>query len=167
MIDDDDPVGESVGLVEVVGRQDDRLAAALEAADLVPEGSSGRRVEADGRLVEEERVGIAADGEREVDALALAARELAHQAALELAQPCHLHHLVGGKRLRVVGPEEVDDLADLKRQRDAGLLQHDPDPRPGSKVAGLEAEESGGTGGRPAEPQHQADRGRLAGAVGP
>jgi len=51
VVDDDDAVGEGVGLVEVMRRQHDRLAVVLEAADLVPEGPAGGGVEAHGGLV--------------------------------------------------------------------------------------------------------------------
>src|ERR1700682_1790322 len=86
VVDHDDAVGEGVGLIEVVGRQDDRLAMALEAPNLVPEGPPGGGVEAYRRLVEEEHIGVAADRQRKVDALPLAPGEIVHELALELPQ---------------------------------------------------------------------------------
>ena len=86
-VDDDDAVGERVGLFEVVGGEEDGLAAGGEGADLLPEGAAGFDVEADGGLVEEDEIGVAADRECEEDALLLASAELAEHAvfdALEL-----------------------------------------------------------------------------------
>ena len=54
-VDDRDPVGELVGLVEVLRGQQDRAAVADELADGVPHLTAGARVEAGGRLVEEDQ----------------------------------------------------------------------------------------------------------------
>ena len=67
VLDDRDPVGELLGLVEVVGRQKDGLAELLERADRLPGGAAGGRVEAGRRLVEEDQLGIADQGEGEVE----------------------------------------------------------------------------------------------------
>ena len=75
--DDADPVGELLGLVEVVGREQDGRAAVGEGADELPEVAAGLRVEAGRGLVEEEQLGVADDAEGDVEATALAAAELA------------------------------------------------------------------------------------------
>ena len=54
VVDDREAVGQGVGLLEVVGRQEDRRALLAEAADLVPHAGARLRVEAGRRLVEEQ-----------------------------------------------------------------------------------------------------------------
>src|SRR6266545_3266423 len=73
--DDRDPVGEVLGLVHVVGGEQDGLAEVPEAVDQLPGVAAGRRVEAGGRLVQEQQVGVADDAEGEVEAAQLATRE--------------------------------------------------------------------------------------------
>ena len=70
-----DAVGQRLGLVHEVGGEEDRLAQRAEVLDRRPRLAAGRRVEAGGRLVEEEQVGVADEGEGEVQAAPLAARE--------------------------------------------------------------------------------------------
>ena len=56
LVHDDEPVAELLGLVHVVGRQDERHATLLQAVEAVPEQVAGLRIEAGRRLVEEEQV---------------------------------------------------------------------------------------------------------------
>jgi hypothetical protein len=67
---DAQPVGEVLGLVHVVGGEEDRLPELAEAFDHVPRLPPRLRVEARGRLVEEHEV--ADDAERNVDPALLA-----------------------------------------------------------------------------------------------
>ena len=57
LVHDDEAVAQLLGLVHVVGGQDQRHAALLEPVQPVPEQVPGLRVEAGRRLVEEEQVG--------------------------------------------------------------------------------------------------------------
>ena len=52
-----DPVGELVGLVEVLGGEEDRDAVGDQLADDLPHGAAAARVQAGGRLVEEDQPG--------------------------------------------------------------------------------------------------------------
>src|SRR5690606_20486944 len=74
--DDAAPVGELLGLVEVVRGEQDARALVAEAADELPELAPRLGVEARGRLVEEEQLGAPDDAEGDVDAALLAAGEL-------------------------------------------------------------------------------------------
>ena len=57
LVDDDEPVGERVGLVEVVGGQEDgRAVLGAQPADQLPQVGAAARVEAGGRLVEEQHL---------------------------------------------------------------------------------------------------------------
>ena len=71
-----DPVGEALGLLDVVGGQQDRGARPAQVVDQVPGVMPGRRVEARGRLVEEQQIGRADDAEGEVQATALTRRRV-------------------------------------------------------------------------------------------
>ena len=54
MVDDRDPVAELVGLLHVVRGEEDRLALGVELAEDLPQRDAALRVEAGGRLVEEQ-----------------------------------------------------------------------------------------------------------------
>ena len=73
--DDRDAVGEHLRLVHVVGGEEDRLAELAQAGDHLPGLAARRGVEAGGRLVEEEQLGVADQRQRHVEAALLAARE--------------------------------------------------------------------------------------------
>ena len=73
--DHGDPVGEPLGLLHVVGRQEDRLAELAQPVDDLPRGAARGGVEAGRRLVEEDQLGVADQRERDVEAAALPARE--------------------------------------------------------------------------------------------
>ena len=66
VLDDRHAVAQRLGLVEVVRGEQDRLAELLQRADRLPRGAPRRRVEAGGRLVEEDQLGVADEREREV-----------------------------------------------------------------------------------------------------
>ena len=58
-MDDRDPVAESLGLVDVVGREQDRdLVAVAQVSDHLEQLVADARVEADRRLVEEQHLGL-------------------------------------------------------------------------------------------------------------
>ena len=74
-VDDRDVVGELLGLVHEVGGEDDRDAVRAQVPDELPGGPAGLRVEAGGRLVQEDQLGAADDGHRQGEPLLLAAGE--------------------------------------------------------------------------------------------
>ena len=71
-----DPVG-ALGLFMQLRREDDGAAVGAERCDLLPQLGAPVVVERRGGLVEEEDARVAEEGEREVQALPLADRELA------------------------------------------------------------------------------------------
>src|SRR5581483_4711828 len=73
--DHGDPVGELLGLVHVVRREEDGLAETAETFDHVPRRAARGRVETGRRLVEEDELRVADQGERDVEPPPLAARE--------------------------------------------------------------------------------------------
>jgi hypothetical protein len=69
--EDRDPVGETLRLVEVVGGEHDRFAKRAEVLDRRPAAAARLGVEAGRRLVEENQVRVAREGECQVQAAAL------------------------------------------------------------------------------------------------
>ena len=75
VVDDRQPVAELVGLLHVVGGEEDRLALAVELAEHLPQREAALRVEPGGRLVEEHGRGPVHDRPRHHQALGHAARQ--------------------------------------------------------------------------------------------
>ena len=98
VVDDDDVVGELVGLLEVLRGQQHVGAAADEGADGVPQLDPAARVEAGRRLVEEQQPRGADEAGPEVEAAAHPARVVAHQAVAVVGQAELGEHGVGGAR---------------------------------------------------------------------
>ncbi len=67
VVDDREPVGERVGLLEVVRRQEDGRAVLAEGADLIPHAGARLGVEAGRRLVEEQHLRPVDDAEPDVE----------------------------------------------------------------------------------------------------
>src|SRR4051812_34136811 len=111
LLDDRDAVAQRLRLVEVVGRQQDGLAEVLERAHDVPRRAPGRRVEPGRRLVEEDQLGVADEGEREVQAPQLAAAERARVRAGLLGEAGELDDLVDVARIGVEAGPVRDRLA--------------------------------------------------------
>ena len=139
----DDAVGEVLRLVHVVRGEQDRLAELAQAGDQLPRLAAGGRVEAGGRLVEEDQLGVAGDAEREVQPAALAAGERRPRGASpRSASPTSSSTSSAGARVRVGGAVELDRLAHRDRRVQPVLLQHDADPLAERALAlgGVEAE---------------------------
>ena len=74
VVDDPDPVGELVGLLEVLGGEEDGRALAVQRRDLLPDRLAADRVEAGRRLVEEEHPRLVDERRGEVEPPAHPAR---------------------------------------------------------------------------------------------
>ena len=84
---DDDPVGELVGLGQIVGHEDRGDAPVAQGPlQVVAELAAQRRVEGRERLVEQEQLRIHGERAPEGDALLLAPGQLARRAVLQPAQ---------------------------------------------------------------------------------
>ena len=88
------PVGEVLGLVHVVRRQENRLAELLQALDHRPRLAPRGWIEAGRRLVEEHQLRIADQPERDVDATLLAPGEPGDPRPPLLREPDELDRLV-------------------------------------------------------------------------
>ena len=95
-----DPVGELVGLVQVLGGEEDRDPVGDEVADDLPHGAAAARVEAGGRLVEEDDARVADQGHREVEP----APHAAGVGGGRLARPPRPGRTARAARRRAAGP---------------------------------------------------------------
>jgi hypothetical protein len=94
-----DPVGQVLRLVHVVSGEEDGLAESPEPGNDLPGGAARRRVEASGRLVQEDELWVADKGEGEIEPAPLAGR-----------QP-------GAERARLPGETyQGDSLVDIPRR---------------------------------------------------
>ena len=132
MVDDRDAVAQALRFFHVVRRQEHRDAPRVHAFDRLPQREAALRVEARGRLVEEEHRRVVRDRARNLNALRHAARELVRESAGALAQPEIGEQLVGAhpRVLRMeaeVHPMHREVLADGERAIERAELRHDAD----------------------------------------
>jgi len=164
-VEQDDAVGEGVGLLEVVGGEHDAAPGRRAVPQDGPEGATHLDVEAGGRLVDEEDVGVAAQGDPEQHPALLTAGELAEEAVLEPGEARGLDDRGHRQRRRVVAAELGEELPHPERLRDPRGLQHHAGAGAGGGVARVAPEEPGGAGGRGREPGEHAEGRGLTGAV--
>ena len=102
-LQDQDPVGELLRLVQVVGGEQDRGVLQIgQPVHQIVEVPPGGRVEAGGRLVQEQQFRPADDADRHVEPPSLTAGQRGDLLVAVLGQPDRLDQLVGG-----VGPRPV------------------------------------------------------------
>ena len=174
-VDDPDAVGEHVGLLEVLRREEDRRALlAGEARDLVPQRGARLDVEAGRRLVEEEDARVVQQREREVEAALHAAGVRRGLAVGGVDEADALEQLVAARRalgardaLQAALQAHVLAAGEHRVQRD--VLQRDADR--GAHLRALlrdvVARDGGACRRRRQQRREDLDRRRLARAVGP
>ena len=152
-----------------MGGEQDRLAEVTEAADHLPGLAAGGRVEPGGRLVQEDQLRVADQGQPHVQAAALPARQGPHPPVGCLLQADQPDHLADRPGPAVVAGELAHGLAHGQVRVVAGLLEHDADPLPQLAPAGgrVHAEHAGVAAGAAAVPLEDLHGGRLAGPVRP
>jgi hypothetical protein len=93
VVDDGEVVGQVVGLLEIVGGQQDREpAVARQRGDLRPELGAGLGIEAGRRLVEEQHARVVDQPHRDVELAAHAARPCADEAVRGIGEGEALEH---------------------------------------------------------------------------
>src|SRR2546423_1125185 len=140
-----DAIGQALGLVEVVRRENDRLAEAAKRAQGLPGLAARVRVEAGRRLVEEDQLGVADEREAEVEAAALPTRKAANYLVSLLAEADQLDDVVYRTRVRVVAGEQAQALGGCQRLVHRRGLKHEAGPA-GAPCRGLHV--LGGRSGR-------------------
>jgi len=167
------PIGQSSGLAQEVGGQHDRAALAGQRLDELDDVARPGRVEARGRLVEEQHVGVVQEGPGQRHPLALTGREALGEVVGPLGQAEPLEQVVhqAGRRIEGVAPHAGREDQVLARRQTVvqpsvlgqhpGVAAHrvtfgghvEPEHASGAPIGGQHAVE-------------QPDGGGLAGAVG-
>ena len=132
-----------------------------------PEALARFDVEADGRLVEHEQVGIGDERDCEASTLRLTARQSLRAASRHVLQTGEDEHLVDPERVRIQRRNHRDQLAHREVADQRAGLQHDADGTGLDGVTRGHSEQLDVAPIRSGQPEHHVDRGRLAGAVRP
>ena len=170
VVDHDDPMGEAVGLVQVLRRQEDRGAVGDQGLDEPPHLDPAPGVETGGRLVEDEDRRVGHEAGAEVEAAPHAARVGLHLAVGGTGEREALQDLVGPAAAQVVeASDQLEVLAAgeglVHRRVLAGEADDGPD---GVGVTDdVQAGDAGGALVGQEERGEDADQGRLARPVGP
>jgi len=173
-VNDGDPVAQPLRLVEVVGRQQDRdLARGAERRDQVQQLVTDARVEPDGRLVEEQHLGLRHQRPGDLQPSPLPAAVAGNRPVGEAAEAEGVEH-VGNPGPNLVAAQPPQAGMDLEvapageRAVDDGLLEHHGARSPGSPrlAAHVVPGDTGSATGRHHSRRQHPDRRRLARAVG-
>ena len=163
-VHDRDDVAEVVGLLHVVRGQQDRAALGLDRPDQLPEVVARLRIEAGRRLVEEQDARVVGEGDREQQALHLAAGELAVVAVGDLLERAGPDQLVDVAPARVQAREQGERLAHRQEVLERRLLELDAGLRAKLRAERLAAIQHL-AGRRLRDALHHLDGRGLAGAV--
>ena len=131
-IDDADPVGQPVGLLQILGGQQDRGASLHQGTDDVPHLLTRARVQASGGLIEEDEWGPGDERDRQVQPTPHPAGVAAHPLAAGLGEAEGGQQLLGPLTCPTPAkaqqaPEEPQVLRAGERLVDAGVLSRHPD----------------------------------------
>ncbi len=140
-----------------------------QRANRLPGRAASLRVEARGGLVEEDQLGIADQGEPEIEPAQLPAGELAAANVGAIAQPREVEHLVHGAGGGVEAGPVRERLARCDVAVDPARLEHYPDPPAQRDLSarGIVAEHGDLALGARTVPLEDLDRRGLARAVRP
>ena len=161
-------VGDRLGLSHLVGGQQHGDAEGGLLGDDLADGGPAVDVDAGGRLVEEQDPRATDEGQRQRQALLLAAGEPAPRCGGNRRQAEALEQVRGIERVVVVGSEEGQGLGRGHHGVDATLLEHDTDGRHQLCPVGdrIESEDADGSRGGGGQALQGLDGRGLAGTVG-
>ena len=128
------PVGQVLGLLHVVGGEQDRGAQLAQRGDQVPCPPPGGRIEPRRRLVEEQQLRVADQAEGEIEPPTLATGQGLGPGPCLVGEPHVLDDLIDVAVPRVQPGVEHHQLADTELLVEPGVLEHDPDPSRGRRV---------------------------------
>ena len=169
LVDDGHAVAELLGLLDVVGGEQDGALLAAEVLHQLVNLQARLRIEAGRRLVEEQHLRIVEEREGQRQALLLAAGKLRIQRLALFPELQALEELAAVDGARVEAREKVHGLADLHLVLEPRGLEADADAV--LHLAGLhlriEAEHRHPAAGARAKPLEDFDRGGFSGAVRP
>ncbi len=172
-VDDPDVVGQLVGLLQVLGGEEDGGAVVVQRPHLLPDRFPADRVEPGGRLVEEEHPRFVDERGGEVEPALHAARVGADAAVggggeVDPFQQCVGPFAAFGRRQALQGRLQADQLTARHQRIERRFLQGDTDRAPDLAGFGddVVAGDSGAAAGRQQQRRQHPHRRRLAGAVG-
>ena len=125
-----DTVGQILGLVHVMGGEQDRRAERSKPIDQLPGLPARRRVESGRRLIQEEQLGLADDAQRQVDATALTARQRLDSSVGLLLQSDDLNDPIDQNTPREHRGEQFYGLPNSELLVHPGRLENHTNPLP-------------------------------------
>ena len=171
VVQDRDPVADVLHVGQQVAAQDDRLALVAQLADQVLHLGRADRVEARGRLVEQDQLGVVDQRLGQADPPLHALGVFAELACLAAFRPTM--SISRSTRLRPLGRRdveqpavEVERLLGVEELVEVRLLGQVADPLVLGDVGGRLVEDQRLALGGEEQAEQQLDRGRLARAVG-
>ena len=167
-VHDLEPVGQRLGLFEVVRRDQHRGAALTQVLHQPPHLTPALGVQAGRRLVEDHELRVAHQGGRQVDAAGLAAGQRGHAHVGLVLERQRREHLVDRARLRERPAPLAQRLADGQVAGEAAALEQHAGAAPDLGAVGdrVQPEHADLTGRRGRQPFDHLERRGLAGAVG-
>ncbi len=171
--DEGDPLAERLGLLDVVGREEDRGAVGVQGPDVVPQVVAQLEVDARGGLVEDHQARAVQQGARQQQTPPHPPREHVGVAGRLAREVEGAEHLVGPQagvaaRHAEVAPVQRQQLPHRHEAVEGHLLRGVPDrlPRPRRRLTpGRDPEHRDVAAARAGEAHDAADQRRLAGAV--
>ncbi len=173
LVDDPHTVGEDVGLLEVLGREEDRHSVlSPQAGDLFPERRPALRVETRGRLVEEQDARPVNQRQREVEPSLHASRVAGDLAVACVGEPDALEEIVRASASLILPHAlerrlEAEVVPPGQERIERGFLEGDTDQRAHLRpfLDHVVAPDAGRPGGRRQQRRQDVDGRGLAGAV--
>ena len=135
MVDDADAVA-ALHLLDVMGGDDDgEIALLAQRLHVLPQPPARLRIEADGRLVEEQHAGVMDERARDLEPSFHAGRERPHQAVAPLRELDQMQHLVDPalaprRRHAIDEAVEIEVLVHGQAIVERGLLEHHAEAAP-------------------------------------
>src|SRR3982751_5421837 len=122
MIDDRDPVAQTLGFLHVMRRQEYGPPFRLELGDQVPQLAAGLRIESGRGLIEKKKLGISDKRARDRQSLLLSARQCADARRALLAELDLVDDLVDLARFAVEALEKRQRFIDGQLFGELGIL---------------------------------------------
>ncbi len=158
VVDEGHPIGQAIGLLQVLGREKDRHAAGHQVSHDVPEHSAATRVESGGRLVQEHDAGPSHERHGQVEPAYHPPRIGGHRSTRRVGQLEALQQF--GRSLSACGAPEMVQVRHERQVLPTGEqlvdgreLPGDPDGRPDR--LGVSGHVMAGDGGPPSVGRQQ------------
>jgi hypothetical protein len=127
LADQNDPIGERIGLIQVMRGEQDGTTGRRQLPHRAPERVPGLDVHRDRRFVEDENVRVGNERHREAHPLRLAPRQLLRPAVRDVVDARPLEDIVHRHGFRVERCEHLDQLAHGEPLDQRSGLQHGAD----------------------------------------